>query len=66
MSEEPLIKADSVSKTFAGSVPVSVLKNVTFELKRSETVAIMGKSGEGKNDAAAHTRHPRHPNDRSG
>jgi len=48
MNDEALIEAELLSKTFGGSVPVPVLKNITFSLKPKETVAIMGKSGEGK------------------
>ncbi|NGX45633.1 MAG: Lipoprotein-releasing system ATP-binding protein LolD [Chlamydiae bacterium] len=48
MKKEALIEVESLSKTFGGRVPVPVLKNITFELGQGETVAIMGKSGEGK------------------
>ena len=48
MTKKILIEASSISKIYGGRVPVPVLKNISFSLAPNETVAIMGKSGEGK------------------
>jgi lipoprotein-releasing system ATP-binding protein len=48
MNTIPLIKAKNLTKTFYSAEPLEVLKGVSFEVFSGETVAIMGKSGEGK------------------
>jgi lipoprotein-releasing system ATP-binding protein len=43
-----LLVADNLSKTFFTPTPVVVLKKVSIEIKQGQSVAILGKSGEGK------------------
>jgi lipoprotein-releasing system ATP-binding protein len=43
-----VLKAVQVKKRFAAPAPVDVLKGVDLELASGESIAIMGKSGEGK------------------
>jgi lipoprotein-releasing system ATP-binding protein len=43
-----ILIANNISKTFKSPISVSVLKNISLEIKAGETVAITGKSGEGK------------------
>ena len=43
-----MIKIDKVKKTFRHPVPTEVLRSVSLEIPRGESVAIMGESGEGK------------------
>ena len=45
----PLIKVDQVT---AGYGDVDVLKNISFEIHRGQTVAVVGESGSGKSTAA--------------
>ncbi|MEC9400837.1 MAG: ABC transporter ATP-binding protein [Myxococcota bacterium] len=48
-SEEPIIKLDGITKTYAtGEVAVQVLKGVDLEIYPREYVALMGRSGAGK------------------
>lgn len=42
------ILAKNLHKTYKGTTPVKVLSGVTLEVHKNETLAIMGKSGEGK------------------
>ena len=56
MSEKPMpstrdnvLRASHVAKTYAeGGLRTSVLADVNFELKRGQTMAIVGASGSGK------------------
>ncbi len=45
---KPLLEAKNIQKTFFGSEPVCVLKGIELILQKGESVAIMGRSGEGK------------------
>jgi len=45
----PVIKAEGISKTFgSGKTEFEALQDVTFEVNKGESVAIVGKSGSGK------------------
>lgn len=51
MSDAPLLKLDRVTKSYAaldGGVPVNVLSDVSLEMARGESLAIIGPSGSGK------------------
>lgn len=45
----PIVKAAGLTKqVFAGTTPLTILQDVTFEVARGEAVAIVGASGSGK------------------
>ncbi|HEX2579414.1 MAG TPA: ABC transporter ATP-binding protein [Rhabdochlamydiaceae bacterium] len=43
-----ILKAQNISKKFKTPTEVTILNNISLEVSSGETVAIMGKSGEGK------------------
>ncbi len=43
-----ILKAKNISKSFKSPIDVTILKDITLEIKAGETIAITGKSGEGK------------------
>ncbi len=43
-----ILRATNITKTFKTPTLVSVLKNISLEVNAGETIAITGKSGEGK------------------
>jgi len=43
-----ILKAQNISKKFKTPVEVTILNHISLEVNAGETVAIMGKSGEGK------------------
>jgi lipoprotein-releasing system ATP-binding protein len=47
-SNTVVLKADKISKVFRHPSDVFILKNVSLELRQGDSVAIMGRSGEGK------------------
>ena len=48
MSNEIVLGAKSINKSFFNPVKVEVLKDVSFSLSRGEYVSIIGRSGSGK------------------
>lgn len=44
----PLIEAKHVTRTLAGAVPVTLVKNIDFAVQSGEFIAITGPSGSGK------------------
>lgn len=47
-STTPLLYAEHIDKVFFTPDPLRIIKNVTISVQPHETVAILGKSGEGK------------------
>lgn len=43
-----MLEAKNISKTFEHPIKVELLKNISFQIKPEESVAIMGTSGAGK------------------
>ncbi len=43
-----IIEVKNLKKTYEALVPVKVLKNINFEVKKGEFLALMGRSGSGK------------------
>lgn len=43
-----IIKVNKLRKTYLGKMPVHAVKDISFEVKEGEFIAIMGKSGSGK------------------
>ncbi len=49
MSEESVLIVEDLTQTYvSGSRPLTVLKDVSFQVRRSEACAIVGPSGSGK------------------
>ncbi len=48
MSDKPILEAFQLHKTFKHPVFLPILRGVSLTLNRGETVAIVGRSGEGK------------------
>lgn len=49
MTDQPMLKVERLSKTYAAAHgPLTVLKEVSFELGAGDTLAIVGPSGSGK------------------
>ncbi|MBS0620464.1 MAG: ABC transporter ATP-binding protein [Verrucomicrobia bacterium] len=43
-----VLKAQAIRKSFSNPTPLEVLKGIDLEVKQGESIAIVGKSGEGK------------------
>jgi lipoprotein-releasing system ATP-binding protein len=43
-----MIEAENIQKIYPGSPPLTVLKQISFRVNKGESLAIKGKSGEGK------------------
>jgi putative ABC transport system ATP-binding protein len=49
MEQEPLVRIEDVSRDFqVGNQTIHALRDVTFDVKKSEFVAVIGRSGSGK------------------
>jgi lipoprotein-releasing system ATP-binding protein len=48
MQKEIVLKAENISKSFYEPESFEVLKGISFEVKKGEFLAMMGKSGSGK------------------
>ena len=56
----PLMSLRAIEKSFpVGAGQTFVLRRITLDIKPGEFVSIMGPSGRGQVDAAAHPRHAR-------
>ena len=51
-SEVPLLKVENITASYGGSGGVLVLKNVSMDIYRAQTVAVVGESGSGKSTLA--------------
>ena len=47
-ASRPVIRAEHVTRTLAGEVPVTLVEEVNLEIERGEFVCVMGPSGSGK------------------
>jgi lipoprotein-releasing system ATP-binding protein len=45
---QPVLAAKKITKTFSGSKPLTILKDIDLELYPQKSYSIIGKSGEGK------------------
>ncbi|MCK5286031.1 MAG: ABC transporter ATP-binding protein [Candidatus Pacebacteria bacterium] len=43
-----IIEVKNLKKTYEGKVPTHALKNINFNIKKGEFIALMGRSGSGK------------------
>lgn len=48
MMKKLIVQAKNISKTFQTSQPLEILQNISLEVEEGSSVAITGKSGEGK------------------
>ena len=48
MEKKQILEAKNISKTFFNPIKIDVLSNLSLEVHEEDTIAIMGKSGEGK------------------
>ncbi len=48
MKDDRVLELDGVTKTYGAQPPVTVLRGVSFSVRRGELVAIVGPSGSGK------------------
>lgn len=48
MMQDTVLKAKQITKRFLTPVSIEILKGIDLEIRRGESVAIVGKSGEGK------------------
>jgi lipoprotein-releasing system ATP-binding protein len=48
MNKEILLKAERIEKAFYDPMKVQILKGVDLLVRRGDTIASMGRSGEGK------------------
>ena len=48
ITQEIILKADRVSKTYSGALNDFALKDVSFELNKGEVICLVGPSGSGK------------------
>jgi lipoprotein-releasing system ATP-binding protein len=48
MTEGPVIRVERVTRTLAGEVPVTLVRDIDLTIERGEFVCVMGPSGSGK------------------